>query len=182
MDAVEGVLDIGDAVPPFTLDSQVGEVDFEDIVDGKWCLLITVGAAFDPVATTDVGMLSRFEMEFESRNINVLVVGNDSVPNYRKWVRDIEELQAVKVNVPLMSDKECNILKKFGCARYMAKEGKSAVCCFGQENSFHHQVGHNQWEEFLRGAEDVRRPAAFHSQQNFDALQLGTRTRYLTKW
>jgi alkyl hydroperoxide reductase subunit AhpC len=131
MDAVEGVLDIGDAVPPFTLDSQVGEVDFEDIVDGKWCLLITVGAAFDPVATTDVGMLSRFEMEFESRNINVLVVGNDSVPNYRKWVRDIEELQAVKVNVPLMSDKECNILKKFGCARYMAKEGKSAVCCFG---------------------------------------------------
>lgn len=52
MDAVEGVLDIGDAVPPFTLDSQVGEVDFEDIVDGKWCLLITVGAAFDPVATS----------------------------------------------------------------------------------------------------------------------------------
>ena len=122
MDTVEGVLDLGDTVPPFSLDSQVGEVDFEDIVDGKWCLLVTVGAAFDPVATTDVGMLSRFEMEFESRNINVLVVGNDSVSNYRKWVRDIEELQAVKVNVPLMSDKECNILKKFGCARYMAKE------------------------------------------------------------
>ena len=82
MDTLEHPLDIGDIVPPFSLDSQVGEVDFEDIVDGKWCLLVTVGAAFDPVATTDVGMLSRFEMEFESRNINVLYPTMMTITNY----------------------------------------------------------------------------------------------------
>ena len=131
MEEVDWVLDVGDTVPHFRLDSQVGEIDFEDIVDGKWCLLVTVGAAFDPVATTDIGMLSRLTLEFESRNINVLVMGNETIANNRKWVRDIEELQAVKVNVPIMSDKECKILKKFGCARYMAKEEQSIPSCYG---------------------------------------------------
>ena len=114
MDQVEGVLDVGDMIPPFSLNSQVGEVDYEDITEGKWSLIVTVGGAFDPVTTTDIGMLSRFELEFESRNIAVIVIGSDTIPNYRKWIRDIEELQAVKVSVPLLNDDGCRILRKFG--------------------------------------------------------------------
>jgi len=112
-----GPLDVGDLVEDFSLDSQVGKIDFLDMIEGKWCLLVTFASAFDPVTTTDLGMLSKMAMEFESRNIVVLTVGNDSVPNYRKWVKDIEELQTVKVNVPMLCDPDCAVLKSYGCAK-----------------------------------------------------------------
>ena len=31
--------------------------------------------------------------------------------NYRKWVRDIEELQSVKFDYALLSDTDCSVLK-----------------------------------------------------------------------
>lgn len=175
MDQVDGILDVGDMVPPFSLNSQVGEVDYEDITEGKWCLIVTVGGAFDPVTTTDIGMLSRFELEWESRNIAVIVIGSDSIPNYRKWVRDIEELQAVKVNVPILNDDGCRILRKFGCAKYMTAEEKTVPSCFGSflvdldrrirwSNRGGMTNGRN-WYECLR---------------MFDALQLSIHNKILT--
>jgi alkyl hydroperoxide reductase subunit AhpC len=71
-------LDVGDEIPSFNLDSQVGRISFHDIIDGKWCLLVTFGSAFEPVATTDLGMLAKLAEEFESRNIFLLAIGNDT--------------------------------------------------------------------------------------------------------
>ena len=116
-------LDVGDPVPDFSLDSQVGRIDLHDLIDGKWCLIVTFGSAFDPVATTDIGMLSRMEMEFESRHIVVICIGNDTLPNYRKWVKDIEEVQAVRVRVPLMADTDnMRHMRMFGTAKYFPRE------------------------------------------------------------
>lgn len=70
--------DVGDEVPTFNLDSQVGRVSFHEIIDGKFSLLVTFGAAFEPVATTDIGMLSKLAEEFEARGIFIVIVGNDS--------------------------------------------------------------------------------------------------------
>jgi alkyl hydroperoxide reductase subunit AhpC len=36
---------------------------------------------------------------------------------YRKWIRDIEELQEVKVNIPLVSDPDNGVLLKLGCSK-----------------------------------------------------------------
>lgn len=82
-------------------------------------------------------MLSKLADEFEARNICVLICGNDSgeenfrflaincvnificfrssflpVSNYRKWIKDIEELQSVKVVLPLLSDGDCSVLRQ----------------------------------------------------------------------
>jgi alkyl hydroperoxide reductase subunit AhpC len=70
--------DVGDEVPAFNLDSQMGRIAFHEIIDGKWCLLVTFCSAFEPVATTDFGMLAKLAEEFEARNIFVVAVGNDS--------------------------------------------------------------------------------------------------------
>lgn len=32
------------------------------------------------------------------------------MPNYRRWIRDIEELQTVKMNFSLMADPDCAVL------------------------------------------------------------------------
>ena len=125
-------LEISDEVPDFTLDSQMGSIDFHDLIDGKWCLLVTFSSAFDPVATTDIGALCKMSSEFEARNIVVVTMGNDTIANYRRWSKDIEELQAVKVSLPLMCDNNCTQLKKFGCARDFPLEGgKSKPTCLG---------------------------------------------------
>lgn len=70
--------DVGDEVSNFSLDSQIGRYSFLDAIDGKWCILVTFGLAFDPVATTDLGMLAKLADEFEARNIVILALGCDS--------------------------------------------------------------------------------------------------------
>ena len=37
-----------------TLESQVGTVNFRDLIDSKWGMLITFDKAFEPVATTEL--------------------------------------------------------------------------------------------------------------------------------
>ena len=73
--------EVGDEVPTFNLDSNMGRISFHDVIDGKWCLLMTFSSAYEPVATTDMGMLAKFMEEFESRNIFVIAVGNDTGSN-----------------------------------------------------------------------------------------------------
>ena len=70
--------EVGDEVPTFNLDSNMGRISFHDVIDGKWCLLMTFSNAFEPVATTDMGMLAKMMEEFESRNIFVIAIGNDT--------------------------------------------------------------------------------------------------------
>ena len=70
--------DVGDETPNFNLDSQMGRIAFHDIIDGKWCLLVTFASAFDPVATTDLGMLAKLFEEFDARSIFVIAVGTDT--------------------------------------------------------------------------------------------------------
>lgn len=72
------VLDVGDEIPQFDLDSQLGRVYFREMIAGKWTILVTFAQAFDPVITTDLGMLSKLSEEFEARGIFVIAVGSDS--------------------------------------------------------------------------------------------------------
>lgn len=127
----DAAVDVGDLAPDFTLNSQMGPIALHPLLEGKWGLVVTFGKAFDPVATTDIGFLSKMIEEFEARNITVVTIGNDSVTAFRKWIKDIEELQSVKVNIPLVSDVDCTVLKKFGCARMSSVEKEIMPHCLG---------------------------------------------------
>lgn len=50
-------LDVGDEVVSFYLESTLGSISVPDIIDGKWSVVVTCAEAFDPVATTDLGIL-----------------------------------------------------------------------------------------------------------------------------
>ncbi len=90
-------VDIGDQALDFSFDSQLGMISFHDYIDGKWAFLLTFSKAFDPVALTDIGHVCKLIEEFKARNIATICLGGDSVSNYRRWIRDIEELQEVRV-------------------------------------------------------------------------------------
>ena len=115
--------DVGDEIPDFSLDSQLGMIKFHDLIDGQLCLVLTVRTAFDPVTTTDIGAIHKLAEEFEARNITVVIVGSDNVVNNRKWIKDIEELQLVNVSYPILSDTACHVLEMLGCARVMPPGG-----------------------------------------------------------
>lgn len=62
-------LDVGDEVVSFFLESTLGSISMPDIIDGKWGVVVTCAEAFDPVATTDLGILVSFAiiyLEFHS--------------------------------------------------------------------------------------------------------------------
>jgi alkyl hydroperoxide reductase subunit AhpC len=83
----ETILDVGDEVPGFDLESHLGRIVFRDIVYGRWCLLVTIDSAFEPVATTDLGMLARLKEEFDHREIFILVISSDtSKPDFLFWL------------------------------------------------------------------------------------------------
>lgn len=50
-------LDVGDEMVKLFLESTLGTISLPDIFEGKWCLVVTCASAFDPVATTDLGIL-----------------------------------------------------------------------------------------------------------------------------
>lgn len=79
----ETILDVGDEVPGFDLESQVGRIVFRDIIYGRWCILVTIDTAFEPAATTDLGMLARLKEEFDHREIFVLVISSDTSTFFR---------------------------------------------------------------------------------------------------
>ena len=121
-----GVVDIGDDLPDWTLESQVGSIRCHELIDGKVCLFVTIGYAFDPVTTTEIGAIHKLIEEFEARNITVIILGCDTIVNYRRWCKDIEELQTVSVKYPVVSDESCNVLQRLGCAKPVLPNAKLA--------------------------------------------------------
>lgn len=125
------VFDLGDEVPEFNLDSQMGAINFRLAIQGRWCVFMTINEVDDPVTTTDLGYLSKLNEELEARNLAVIVIGNDTVQNYRRWLKDVEELQTAKIGFPVLSDPECAILRQFGCAKLDPVSEKWKVSCNG---------------------------------------------------
>lgn len=125
------ILDVPDEVPDFHLDSQLGAIKFRDLIDGRWCLLVSIHRAFDPVASSELGALQKLLPEFTARNITVVAICNDSVSNYRKWIKEIAEVESVTMEFPLVSDPGAMVLKQYGCAREVPPYGETRVTSIG---------------------------------------------------
>lgn len=74
----DNILEVGDEILPFNGTSQVGVIRYREYIDSKWCLLVSVNKCFDPVATTEIGCLSKLSDEFEARNLCVLILCADT--------------------------------------------------------------------------------------------------------
>jgi len=98
------VLQLGDEVPNFVCDSTTGMFNLHDIVDGSFAVIITFARDFDPVGTTEIGMLAKLKDEFEARDVKVVAIGVDSKSNHRKWIEEIQELQDCEVYFPIIAD------------------------------------------------------------------------------
>lgn len=98
------VLQVGDEVPNFTCDSTMGLFNLHDVIDGSFAVFVTFLYGFDPVATTEIGMLSKLKEEFAARDVKLVALCVDTKENHRKWIEDIQELQDCEVWFPIIAD------------------------------------------------------------------------------
>jgi len=95
---------LGDIAPDFTQDSTDGPIHFHDWIGNGWAILFSHPKDFTPVCTTELGAVAKLKPEFDKRNVKVMGLSVDPLPDHREWSKDIEETQGAKLNFPLLAD------------------------------------------------------------------------------
>ena len=97
-------LRLGDIAPNFTAKSTQGTIDFHEWLGESWGLLFSHPADFTPVCTTELGKTALLKGEFAKRNVKVVAVSVDDLDSHNRWIPDIEEVNGVSMNFPIIAD------------------------------------------------------------------------------
>lgn len=97
-------LRLGDIAPNFTADTTQGRIDFHEWLGDSWGMLFSHPADFTPVCTTELGKTALLKGEFEKKGVKVIAVSVDDLDSHNKWIPDIEEVNGVKMNFPIIAD------------------------------------------------------------------------------
>jgi alkyl hydroperoxide reductase subunit AhpC len=95
---------LGTIAPDFTQQSHEGEIRFHEWLGKSWGILFSHPKDFTPVCTTELGAVAKLRGEFEKRNVKPIALSVDDVESHKKWIKDIEETQGVKLNYPILAD------------------------------------------------------------------------------
>ncbi|MBL0025471.1 MAG: peroxiredoxin [Saprospiraceae bacterium] len=97
-------LRLGDIAPNFQAETTKGHIDFHEWLGTSWGMLFSHPADFTPVCTTELGKTALLAGEFAKRNTKVIAVSVDDLESHNKWIPDIEDVNHIKVNVPIIAD------------------------------------------------------------------------------
>ena len=106
-------LRINDDAPNFIADTTEGKIDFHEWKGDSWAVLFSHPKDFTPVCTTELGRLAQLKSEFEKRGTKVIGLSVDSVESHDRWIGDIEEVNRVKMNYPLIGDPDHTIAELY---------------------------------------------------------------------
>ena len=100
------ILRLGDLAPNFEADTTEGRIDFHAWKGNDWAVFFSHPRDFTPVCTTELGEVAQLKPEFDKRNVKVIGLSVDPLPDHKKWAGDIEETQGAKLNFPLLADSD----------------------------------------------------------------------------
>ena len=98
------VVRLGDLAPDFVQDSTEGRIHFHDWIGNGWAILFSHPKDFTPVCTTELAEVARLKVAFDKLGVKVIGLSVDPLADHKKWAKDIEETQGVKLNFPLLAD------------------------------------------------------------------------------
>ena len=119
-------LRLGDIAPDFTAETTHGTINFHEWLGDSWGMLFSHPADFTPVCTTELGKTALLKDDFAKRGVKVIAVSVDDLASHSKWVPDIEEVNGVKVNFPIIADADRNVATLYDMIHPNASE-KSTV-------------------------------------------------------
>jgi len=99
-------LRLGDIAPDFQADTTQGPISFHEWIGNSWVLFFSHPADFTPVCTTELGKTALLHGEFAKRGVKAIAISVDSLDSHNKWVPDIEEVNQVEMNFPIIADPE----------------------------------------------------------------------------
>lgn len=99
-------LRLGDIAPDFQAESTLGNISFHEWIGNSWALFFSHPADFTPVCTTELGKTALLNGEFTKRGVKAIAISVDSLESHNKWVPDIEEVNLVQMNFPIIADPE----------------------------------------------------------------------------
>ena len=102
-------LRLGDIAPDFSAETTQGLINFHEWLGDSWGMLFSHPADFTPVCTTELGKTALLKGEFEKKGVKVIAVSVDDLDSHNKWVPDIEEINGVKMNFPIIADSNRNV-------------------------------------------------------------------------
>ncbi len=115
-------LRLGDTAPDFTIETTQGTINFHEWLGSSWGLLFSHPADFTPVCTTELGKTALLKGEFEKRNVKVLAVSVDDIDSHNRWVPDIEEVNNVSMNFPIIADPDRKVAELYDMIHPNASE------------------------------------------------------------
>jgi GTP-binding protein HflX len=107
-------LQLGDVVPDFNQDSQLGPIHFYDFAADSWVVLFSHPADFTPVCTTELGEVARLRPEWDKRNVKTIALSVDTAESHRGWIGDINETQHTTVDYPILADADRSVSELYG--------------------------------------------------------------------
>jgi len=107
-------LRLGDEVPDFKAETQLGDIHFHEFIKDSWAILFSHPRDFTPVCTTELGRVAKLHDEWAKRKVKVVALSVDGCEDHKAWIHDIEETQKVKVDYPIIADKNREIAFLYG--------------------------------------------------------------------
>jgi thioredoxin-dependent peroxiredoxin len=115
-------LRLGDLAPDFQIETTQGTIDFHSWLGDSWGMLFSHPADFTPVCTTELGKTALLKGEFEKKNVKVIAISVDSLESHQRWIPDIEEVNGVKMNFPIIADPDKKIAELYDMIHPNASE------------------------------------------------------------
>jgi alkyl hydroperoxide reductase subunit AhpC len=97
-------LRLGDIAPDFEAVTTLGNIHFHEWLGDSWGVLFSHPGDFTPVCTTELGTVANYYPEFVKRNTKVIALSVDGVESHFEWIKDIEEVQNVTLQYPIIAD------------------------------------------------------------------------------
>jgi alkyl hydroperoxide reductase subunit AhpC len=97
-------LRLGDIAPDFEAETTLGNIHFHEWLGDSWGVLFSHPGDFTPVCTTELGTVANYYPEFVKRNTKVIALSVDGVESHFEWIKDIEEVQNVTLQYPIIAD------------------------------------------------------------------------------
>lgn len=123
-------LRLGDLAPNFVAETTEGKIDFHQYLGDGWGVLFSHPGDYTPVCTTELGAVAKLKSEFDKRNVKVLALSVDGLPDHEGWIKDINETQNTEVNFPIIADKERKVSELYDMIHPNASENATVRSVF----------------------------------------------------
>lgn len=117
------VLQIGDPVPDFQVQSTQGSLNFHDWAQGSWVFLFSLYRAFSPVCTTELASFAVCTPDFQRRGTKMLGISGSTAIEQLQWHEDVRDIYGVDVSYPVVADSTGQLPDLFGMIRQEQSTG-----------------------------------------------------------